>query len=201
MYWLNCMQLSEIGWVYLGLEVCFMWTWLTQISAQGSTTSLSRLVNQWHQALKMPLELRIRAQGGVEQTYRRTFEKKLPPMCGGNQRMLQQNGALALCAAGRLPVPRPGMGLAWELLAPRGWVSSSKPNVGDTERLLEEASRDNLESCYSWGSWPSLGNPLKIQNLVPTPDLVNPNVHFNKVPGRLLWTLLFEKHCSEAISL
>lgn len=43
----------------------------------------------------------------------------------------------------------------------------------DTKRSLEEAFRDNLESCYStWGSRPaatasSFGNPLKIQNLNP----------------------------------
>ena len=38
------------------------------------------------------------------------FFLKLPPVCGGNQRVLQQDRALVLCAAGGLPILRPGTG-------------------------------------------------------------------------------------------
>ena len=107
-------------------------------------------------------------------------------MCGSNQRVPQQDRALVLCAAGGLPTPRPGTGWSgnsWTSeeefgLLRQKWVTQ-KP--WDTERSFEEASRGNLESCYStWGFWPSASasfrNHWKIQNLSPYPDLVNPNL-------------------------
>ena len=44
-------------------------------------------------------------------------------------------------------------------------------------------------------------DPLAMQNLGPTPSLLNQNLHFKKNPRELLWTLKFTWHCRFLVRL